>query len=260
MNPPHDKNVRRSSLNMAALLVAAALSACAHAPAQKNQTAANKASEVKTANSSAAQTPIVIPRVEKADLEKAERGDANAQFYLGQVASMYGHHDFAKRWFEKAAAQNHADAQFALGTLYYRGIGVQQNRPLAYQWFQKAAAGNYAEAQAVLGEMYFKEKNYREARRWYGKAAAQNHTGAQINLGTMYYTGIGAPRNYALARQWFEKAAAKNDPGAQIKLAFLYWKGHGVPQNTQTARSWLEKAAARGNADAVRFLDEIGRH
>ena len=43
-------------------------------------------------------------------------------------------------WYEKAANQGHAGAQFSLGVSYYLGTGVVQNYQTAYFWCLIAAA------------------------------------------------------------------------------------------------------------------------
>ncbi|MCN7433990.1 sel1 repeat family protein, partial [Escherichia coli] len=70
----------------------------------------------------------------------------------------------AKDWYEKAAEQNFANAQFNLGMLYYKGEGVKQN--------------------------------FRQAREWFEKAASQNQPNAQYNLGQIYYYGQGVTQSY----------------------------------------------------------------
>ena len=56
----------------------------------------------------------------------------------------------ARVWFKKAARQNSAQAQFALGRMYDEGIGVQQDKSRALQWIKQAAAQNYGEASRWL--------------------------------------------------------------------------------------------------------------
>lgn len=60
---------------------------------------------------------------------KAEAGDAEAQFQLGQMYAL-GHgfkqnFNSALEWYEKAAAQGNAKARTALGLLYYYGAGIE---------------------------------------------------------------------------------------------------------------------------------------
>jgi len=49
----------------------------------------------------------------------------------------------ARQWWEQAAAQGNAAAQFNLGVLYKKGQGVPQNNATARKWFEKAAAQGY---------------------------------------------------------------------------------------------------------------------
>ena len=46
----------------------------------------------------------------------------------------------AREWFEKAAKQGHARAQFNLGFMYANGSGVEQSDSLAMRWYGRAAA------------------------------------------------------------------------------------------------------------------------
>ena len=65
-------------------------------------------------------------------LTQAEKGDAKSQSDLGS-AFFFGQLGVAKdevrglKWFRKAAAQNHALAQFNLGCFYYNGEGVAKD-------------------------------------------------------------------------------------------------------------------------------------
>ncbi len=66
--------------------------------------------------------------------------------------------DYAKamQWYQKAANQGDADAQFNLGVMYYEGEGAPQDYAKALQWYQKAANQGDAQAQYNLGFMYYK--------------------------------------------------------------------------------------------------------
>ena len=52
----------------------------------------------------------------------------------------------AREWFEKAAKQGHARAQFNLGFMYANGLGVEQSDSLAMRWYGRAAAQGDDEA------------------------------------------------------------------------------------------------------------------
>ena len=75
---------------------------------------------------------------------------------------------------------------------------------------EKAEKGD-AQAQYALGLMYYNgekvAKNYAEALKWFCRAAEENgHREAQLFLGGMYYEGIGTPQNYSEAVRWFRKS------------------------------------------------------
>ena len=51
----------------------------------------------------------------------------------------------AVEWYQKAANQGHAGAQYQLGSCYCIGRGVEMNKLLAKKWWEKAAEqGNQA--------------------------------------------------------------------------------------------------------------------
>ena len=115
----------------------------------------------------------------------------------------------------KLAEQGDAEANFALGGVYYFGLGVQQD--------------------------------YAKAIEWYKKAAAQDHAGAQFALGGVYNFGLGVRQDYAKAIEWYEKAAAQDHADAQFFLGIMYDEGLGVRQNLATAKEWFGKACDNGN-------------
>ena len=77
--------------------------------------------------------------------ERADQGDASAQFILGtryatgeDVPQDYG---IAARWFQKAAEQGLVIAQDTLGNYYWAGRGVPKNVTQAYYWSVLARQG-----------------------------------------------------------------------------------------------------------------------
>ena len=74
----------------------------------------------------------------------AEQGDAQAQFALG---TMYRdgqgvEKDLAEtiKWWKMAAELGSIDAQFALGNIYSGGFGVERDYVQSYMWFDITAA------------------------------------------------------------------------------------------------------------------------
>ena len=70
-----------------------------------------------------------------------------AEYYLA------GDYTKAVEYFQKAAEQGDAIAQYFHGGCYKYGQGVTQNYPEAVKWFQKAAAQGHSKAIDVLKQL-----------------------------------------------------------------------------------------------------------
>jgi len=101
-----------------------------------------------------------------------------------------------------------------MGSLYYRGLGVDQD--------------------------------YSEAVQWYSKAAAQGEEVAQFALAEMYYNGVGVSQDYIKAMQFYEQAAKSGHIAALGCLGLLYTLGNGVPQDYMLAYAFFSLASVRG--------------
>ena len=119
----------------------------------------------------------------------------------------------AAYWFEKAANQGYAQAQFNLGLCYYEGQGVVQSYEKAAYWYEKAANQGLAQAQFNLGVCYDKGRgvgqSYEKAAFWYEKAANQGIAQAQYNLGLCYENGFGVKKDLQKAKFWINKSGIK---------------------------------------------------
>ncbi len=105
-----------------------------------------------------------------------------------------------------ADAQNgDVNAQCVLAACYALGNceGIPQNDYLAHEWYEKAAIQGYAPAQFIVGNKYFNGKgtqqDYTKAFKWYEKAAMQGYTAAHPMLGLILFKGYGVRQNYAKA-------------------------------------------------------------
>lgn len=107
---------------------------------------------------------------------------------------------FADSLEDSLAAYDRADYATAIRLL----------RPLAEQ-------GN-AQAQNALGAMYFNGKglaqDFKEAFKWYRSAAVQGYGSAQVNLGAMYYEGQGVAEDFVRSYMWLNIAATKGNADA----------------------------------------------
>lgn len=148
-------------------------------------------------------------------------------------------------------------AQIMLGALYNKGGAVERNDKMAAAWFEKAANQGNAEAQYQLGHLYENSqlsKDYKAAANWYQKAAQQGSAKAQARLGVFYAEGMGVNENANEAILWSGKAALQGNADAQYWFGLGYMQGKRAPKDTQIAMGWLSKAAAQGHTDALLLM------
>ena len=100
----------------------------------------------------------------------------SADFGKGLAAAERGDYVTALREWRPLAEQGHAKAQFNLGVMYKKGMGVAQD--------------------------------YSQAAKWYRRAAEQGDADAQIKLGLMYGLGDGVVEDYVTAHMWGNIARA----------------------------------------------------
>lgn len=179
----------------------------------------------------------------------------------------------ALSWFEKAANQGNAEAQYRLAQLVMPGPfddlpaadgnNVKKDLAKAIEWLDKAAKQDHPEALTRLGQIY-DDGNGVEIDRWkafthYTKAAELGHAQAQFVLGLKHYVGdiprktspsewdrlvySVEPRDVAQALMWWQKAAAQGNWTAQFNLAGLYRSGEGVAKDSSLAYTLYEAVA-----------------
>ena len=86
--------------------------------------------------------------------ELSEQGSLAATLYIAihLDSSAVDEHDEEEsvRWYEKAAKQGLAQAQFNFGACYEKGIGVKQDAKQALDWYKKAAAQGNEQAKTIV--------------------------------------------------------------------------------------------------------------
>jgi len=85
---------------------------------------------------------------------------------------------------------------------------VDKDRGEAAKWYQKAAEQGHALAQYNLAQMYHQERGVpqgvAEAVKWFQAAAEQGETGSQLQLGLMSLKGDGVPQDPVQSYKWFD--------------------------------------------------------
>lgn len=194
----------------------------------------------------------------------AARGDAKAQYELGNHYEKVNADAKAAEYWHKSAEQGYAPAQTALGSAYGRGVGVGMDIANAVMWYRKAAGQGYAVAEFAMGNFYAQgtgvTNDLTQAIQWWKKAAAQNYAGAEAALGELH---VFPPNqygtnclNYPEGLRWLRRAAAHGSTAAMNNLGLAYETGTGVKTDAHKAARWYREAAERGGDMAQANLGE----
>ena len=122
-----------------------------------------------------------------------------------------------------AKAENgDVESQFQLGQTYFNGIEVDEDEEEAVYWYEQAAENGHSGAMYELGQCYSLgmgvEEDEEEAVSWYRKAARKKHPEAMYELANCYYYGDGVTENDRRAKEWYQKAAEAGSKEAIAKL------------------------------------------
>ena len=175
----------------------------------------------------------------------ATKGSASAQYLLGS-RHHWGrpqHIETALLWYERAARQGHADAQFFAARCLDWGTPGPIDLPRRAEYLAMCIAQHPSRfaASEALGSMYLHdeiptpnaETRYAEAVRLYkldielAKGRRQGRTDSYLQLGRCYLQGRGVPVDRSEAmRLWYHAVEEWGDPDARDELEN---NGMGVP-------------------------------
>ena len=119
------------------------------------------------------------------------------------------------------AEKGDADAQFNLGQAYRLGRGVPLDLGAAKSWFERAAASGHLDSQTTLGLLLFQNGDHPEGLKWLKKAAEQGEPRALLVYGTALYNGDGVTQDQVLGYAYVSRAAAQGLGPARDTLAQL---------------------------------------
>jgi TPR repeat protein len=139
----------------------------------------------------------------KAGIEAWQRAD-----YAGAVAI----------W-RPLAEKGDADAQFNLGQAYRLGRGVTINLGAAQTWFERAAKQGHLDAETTLGLLLFQNGDKAEGLKWLKEAADKGEPRAQLVYGTALVNGDTVTQDPPLGYAYVSKAAAQGLEPAKQTLA-----------------------------------------
>jgi TPR repeat protein len=117
------------------------------------------------------------------------------------------------------AENGDADAQFNLGQAYRLGRGVKLDLASAKDWLERAALQDHVDAQATLGLLLFGSGNQAEGTRWLKQAAEKGEPRAMLIYGTALFNGDGVPQDRVLGYAYVSRSAAQGLGPAKATLA-----------------------------------------
>ena len=146
---------------------------------QEKETSMGKLMDnIRGLDSKRALPPKTVPKIEALTAEE--------YYEKGNIALQEENYTDAITWYQKAAKQEYANAQYCLGLCYANGWGVVLNHETAVEWYRKAAGQSHPDAQYCLGLCYANgwgvEQNDKTAVEWYHKSAELGNVEAQAHL------------------------------------------------------------------------------
>lgn len=166
-----------------------------------------------------------------------------AELEDGFQAFKKGSYEQALRLWLPLAEKDNADAQYNLGILYQKGLGVEKNPKTAFIWYKRASANGHTDAMYNLGIMYDKGRviyrSPKDATNWWKKAAELGNAAAQFNIAVEYAYGRTLGKDVPLAIKWWKKAATQGHKDSRTALHRVYSEGlFKVEKDLQEAKRW----------------------
>lgn len=215
-------------------------------------------------NSSTQEPPIAKSATEGENLdaanlrEKAEKGDAEAQWRLGDMylcgKGVVKDYIEAARLFRLASEQENAEAEWRLGMSYLVAKGVERDVKEAVRLLRLSSARGNAEAQWRLGDIYRSgdgvPADQKEAAKLYRLSSQQENDSGRQRLAFMYEQGLGVEKDEQLAATLYISAADGGNHEAQRSIGQMYEDGRGIKKDLKKAARYYHLAADQGNSDA----------
>ncbi|HWJ37672.1 MAG TPA: SPOR domain-containing protein [Sphingomicrobium sp.] len=153
------------------------------------------------------------------------------------------------------AEKGDADAQFNLGQAYRLGRGVPINLALAKGWFERAAASGHLDAETTLGLLLFQNGDQAAGLKWLKEAAEQGEPRAQLVYGTALYNGDGVTQDRMLGYSYVSRAAGQGLVPARDTLAQLDELMPALDRKKAIAMSVPKAAAAPKPSKPIRVAE-----
>ena len=178
----------------------------------------------------------------------AEKGYPTAQFQLAKIYESNDQKEFAKKWYEKAAAQNYAEAYYQLSNL---------DGQIKDEYIEKAVQLGSYHAKYAQAFLLAEKGDKLSAMMLFTQNAEAGFPRSQAYLGNAYFYGDGVQQDWQKAFYWYSEAYKNikinntsdflytvfGGRGIDIyqNLATLYLLGLGTPKNEEMVEELLNR-------------------
>ena len=131
------------------------------------------------------------------------------------------------------------------GLMLVKGSEIEKDHKEVLKWKQPAEEGD-AQAQFKLGSLYYKGQGVTQSDEkalfWLKKSAKQNYTYAQFFIGAMYFGGFGVGLNYIEADKWFyiSEANGYEDEGHLREMIEKKMTREEIDVAKELVREWMK--------------------
>jgi len=168
----------------------------------------------------------------------------------GKAAFEQGDYANALKELQPAAEAGDKDAQFLVGEIFRRGLGLRASPRMATKWYQLALAQSHAGAAGELGIQLWQARKRKDAVPLIRQGAEGGYGRAAYALALFTYRGdkgvgrLEPDKMYAL----FKSAAEQGHADAQEIYASALKRGKiGGKKDFAAAEVWYRKAAEQGH-------------
>jgi uncharacterized protein len=184
-----------------------------------------------------------------------DQGDASTQWFLGHLQQTRGGRNSNMReavnWYQKAAAQGFARAEYALRVMQERGLNWYAED--CQRFFKREPTSDAFDARYMMPGC--SRRDCGRALKWYCDAAEKSDGEIQILLGMIYERAIGVRRNVPEALKWYRM-------GSEFGLAeahTLFEKLYQSELRDFRIRSSYERREAKEKYLVARSRRRLGR-
>jgi serine/threonine protein kinase len=160
------------------------------------------------------------------------------------------------------------ESHYMLGEFYRKNLtGLLDNDDKeALKWYQKAADEDYAKAQLALGDFHKEGRagltlSIEKAENYYEKAFDNGLSDGAFSIGNIYYEAkvVDVERDFTKALSWYEKASNKNHAEASYYCGRMYEYGEGTDIDLDKALDYYRKAQDAGYEEKSinRYINNI---